>query len=649
LPRHRARIDRLLIRALAGSVLIVTLSYVPLSQPATARVAHKGILIEANNAQPGLDKVVDLGMSSDMVGFTWTGPTRATLDVRGFSGSTWGEWVEVDGTPSEAPDAGTTEHAREKPQQVSAGPAWLGYGVSTIEVRVTEGVAHGLTMHALDSRPISSGGGVQPAGADTPLPFIIPRSGWGADETLRCPDASYASRVDFAVVHHTVNSNSYGPNDSAALIRGIYYFHTQVNGWCDIGYNFLIDRFGRVFEGRYGGINKAVIGAHAGGFNAGSTGVSLIGSFDSSPVPGPMYNALRSLLAWKLAYHLVDPMGSTSHTVAESDCNCQRYPVGSTPTFPTITGHSDLDFTGCPGGFAYGLLPQLRADVAMDIGNQGPAQWICQWDKGSDFGPGMVSPAAKRDDVFVRGGDGQLWQKVQTPTSTSSWSPLGGFLTSDPDAASWSAGRIDVFARGADGALWHRGYTGSGWSAWQSLGGQLASSPSAVSWGPNRIDVFGCGMDGALWTRTWNGSVWSPWSSLGGILQAAPEAASDGSGHLDVMARGVNGAMYVKSFRNGAWSAWGSAAGGSTSGAGAVSWGPNRIDLFTRGEDGAMWGVAWTGSGWTGWYSLGGLLASDPDVASPGPNTLVITVKGVDGNYWQRVWDNNTWQPWRVI
>ncbi|HEX2382855.1 MAG TPA: N-acetylmuramoyl-L-alanine amidase, partial [Acidimicrobiales bacterium] len=461
--RDCARAGRLLPRVLAGAALIVTASFVPLAQTTSAHVAHKGLLIEPNDATPGFDKVVDTGMSSDMVGFTWTSMSEASLEVRGLSDAKWGDWTQVDGSPSEAPDATSPEHK----QQVGAGPVWLGYGISTIEVRLTTGVAHALTLHALDSRPISAGGGVQPAGADTPLPFITPRSRWSADESLRCPDASYASNVTFAVVHHTVNSNSYGPNDSAALVRGIYYFHTQVNGWCDIGYNFLIDRFGQVFEGRYGGINRAVIGAHAGGFNAGSTGVALIGSFDSSPVPTQTYQSLRSLLDWKLAYHHVDPMGATTRTVADSDCNCQRYPVGSTVTIPTITSHRDLDFTDCPGAFMYALLPQLRADVAMDIGRQGPAQWFCQWDTGFNFGPGMASPAARRDDVYVRGGDGQLWQKVQTPTTTSRWSPLGGYLTSDPDVASWGQGRIDIFARGGDGALWHRWYAG-GWGPWES-------------------------------------------------------------------------------------------------------------------------------------------------------------------------------------
>ena len=112
-----------MIRAVAGAALIITASFVPLAKTATAEVAHKGILIEPNDASPGLDKVVDVGMSSDMVGFTWTSMTKASLEVRGLVGSTWGTWTALDGSPSEAPDANSPEHT----QQVGAGPVWLGY------------------------------------------------------------------------------------------------------------------------------------------------------------------------------------------------------------------------------------------------------------------------------------------------------------------------------------------------------------------------------------------------------------------------------------------------------------------------------------------------------------------------------------------
>ena len=116
-------------------------------------------------------------------------------------------------------------------------------------------------------------------------PAIIPRSGWQADETIRRAPPQYAGTLSFALVHHTVNTNDYSPEQSAAIVRGIEIYHVKGNGWNDIGYNFLVDRYGQVFEGRYGGVDKNVIGAHSQGFNTGSVGVVLnSGCFKWNPV-----------------------------------------------------------------------------------------------------------------------------------------------------------------------------------------------------------------------------------------------------------------------------------------------------------------------------------------------------------------------------
>ena len=92
---------------------------------------------------------------------------------------------------------------------------------------------------------------------------------------------AYADNVHVAIVHHTAGSNSYTAGQSAAIVRAIEIYHVKGNGWNDIGYNFLVDKYGQIFEGRYGGMTRAVIGAHAMGFNAGSTGVALIGNYSS--------------------------------------------------------------------------------------------------------------------------------------------------------------------------------------------------------------------------------------------------------------------------------------------------------------------------------------------------------------------------------
>ena len=152
------------------------------------------------------------------------------------------------------------------------------------------------------------------------------RARWGADEAYRSGAPSYGV-VRCAFVHHTVNANTYTRAQAPALVRGIYYYHTQVNGWRDIGYNFLIDRFGTIYEGRYGGVAKAVIGAQVLGFNSMSTGVSLIGTFETVAPSHAALASLERLLAWKLDLSHLNPLG-TARVQCFDDRDVQGRPVG---------------------------------------------------------------------------------------------------------------------------------------------------------------------------------------------------------------------------------------------------------------------------------------------------------------------------------
>jgi hypothetical protein len=190
-------------------------------------------------------------------------------------------------------------------------------------------------------------------------PAIVTRAQWGADEAYRAGPPSYGV-VRCAFVHHTVSANTYTRAQAPALVRGIYYYHTQVNGWRDIGYNFLIDRFGTIYEGRYGGVTRAVIGAQVLGFNSMSTGVALIGTFDSvAPSPAAMAS-LEQLLAWKLDLSHLDPLGTASVECLVT----QKYRAGQWVTIPVISGHRQVNFTDCPGTVLFGLLPTIRVAVA---------------------------------------------------------------------------------------------------------------------------------------------------------------------------------------------------------------------------------------------------------------------------------------------
>src|SRR5207245_2712828 len=168
-------------------------------------------------------------------------------------------------------------------------------------------------------------------------PQIVPRAGWGALEAIRRRAPHYAAGVRFAVVHHTAGTNSYGPGQSAAIVRGIELYHVRGNGWHDIGYNFLVDRYGQVFEGRYGGIDRPVMGAHAQGFDWGSVGVAVIGNYEGASLPAAARASLVKLLAWRLDLAHVDPLS----TVTRISNGNPRYRAGTAVRLRAISGHRD--------------------------------------------------------------------------------------------------------------------------------------------------------------------------------------------------------------------------------------------------------------------------------------------------------------------
>jgi hypothetical protein len=167
-----------------------------------------------------------------------------------------------------------------------------------------------------------------------------------------------------AFVHHTENPNGYSAAEVPAMLRAIYAFHRYVNGWNDIGYNFVIDLYGRIFEARAGGIEESVVGAHAGGYNFHSTGVAVLGSFMSVPISAPAKRALERLLAWKLSLHGLPSQGRVTVKVNPAGAVYSRFPANAQVSLPRIAGHRDGDSTDCPGDVLYGELGGVRGAVA---------------------------------------------------------------------------------------------------------------------------------------------------------------------------------------------------------------------------------------------------------------------------------------------
>ena len=197
---------------------------------------------------------------------------------------------------------------------------------------------------------------LQTAGA----PAIVPRAGWKADEKIRRAGPSFAANLRIAIVHHTAGANGYTAAQAPAIVRAIQLYHVKGNGWNDIGYNFLVDRFGTVYEGRYGGIEKNVVGAHAEGFNTGSVGVAVIGEYSSLAVAAKARSSLAELLAWRLDLAHVDP-ASTQSFISGGNA---RYGAGLPVFLRTVSGHRDTGFTDCPGTALYNLLNSIGGEVS---------------------------------------------------------------------------------------------------------------------------------------------------------------------------------------------------------------------------------------------------------------------------------------------
>jgi hypothetical protein len=288
----------------------------------------------------------------DLVGLHWRGPGSVRFRTHRAGGS-WSGWQAAAPEAEDLPDYDTRE------RRATAGwrlgnPYWVGES-DGIRYRLRGKVTR-LRAYFVESLP----DGLPPrrlsiAGS----PPIISRPAWGADEKIRRGGPAYAPSIAFALVHHTAGSNSYTASQSAAIVRGIEVYHVKGNGWNDIGYNFLVDRYGQVFEGRFGGVERNVIGAHAEGFNTGSVGVAVLGTYGSAPPPAVAQTALANVLAWRLDVAHVDPVG----TLTWQSGGNPRFPLGTPVFLRAISGHRDTGFTTCPGNALYARLGAIASQV----------------------------------------------------------------------------------------------------------------------------------------------------------------------------------------------------------------------------------------------------------------------------------------------
>lgn len=189
-----------------------------------------------------------------------------------------------------------------------------------------------------------------------PRPDIVTRKGWGADESMREKEFSYSKTVKAAFVHHSAETNDYTCAQAPAIIRGIYRYHVKSSGWRDLGYNFLVDKCGKIYEGRAGGMARPVMGAHTFGFNADTTGIAVLGTYTKESAPKAVTEALAKLSAWKLGVHGVDARGKVTLTSGGGT----KHSKGTKVSFNAVSGHRDGYVTECPGERLYGELPAVR-------------------------------------------------------------------------------------------------------------------------------------------------------------------------------------------------------------------------------------------------------------------------------------------------
>lgn len=321
---------------------------------------------------------------TQMVALSWdgtrsglTGPDSARLALRSRSADgAWTAWLDIVPDPDDQGGEGAG--------RVGSEVIWLGSdGADALEVRVDAGPVAGLELLRMRYNEGSPEAAPAPQGTarTAARPTIRSRSdwasgGWKSSNSGCGSGPQVASGLRHAVVHHTASTNSYTQAQVPGLIDGIYRYHTGSLGWCDIAYNFIVDKYGGIWQGRSGDVTKPVVGGHAMGFNTGSVGVSLLGQFEPGATPTSaapttaMIDATARVIAWKLSLHGLNPRGTVTVTSGGST----RYSAGTRVTLPVINAHQQSSTTACPGANVLAKMGTIRDLVVQHMDGGAPVQ-----------------------------------------------------------------------------------------------------------------------------------------------------------------------------------------------------------------------------------------------------------------------------------
>ena len=366
-----------------------------------AAIATRG-LIEALHPNRGLVKELRHDREFSMFALTWREAPEVTAFFRAERpDGSWSEWFAADAqnAPGEQGNGllGTEPVYVGRTTAVQVSTFGLNVFGESLEDLVDvvkragagdfAGLADLLGPVALhDVQGVFIDGGVTPEGIEpvaddsdvTGMPRVITRAGWGADESIRSQNPTYDEKLVAATVHHTAGANNYSQAEAAGIVRGIYKYHTAVLGWGDIGYNALVDKYGNIYEGRYGGLTKNVQGAHAGGFNKGTFGISMMGDYSTAHPTPAMINSVGAMIGWRMRIAGLDPSGKA--TLTSQGYKTAKYGAGQQATLPSIFAHRDVGDTTCPGAAGYAQMDRIRSIAAQKssglgdglIVNEGP-------------------------------------------------------------------------------------------------------------------------------------------------------------------------------------------------------------------------------------------------------------------------------------
>ncbi len=291
-------------------------------------------------------------------------PAGTSVQVRVKEKSGWSRWTTLHVDPEHGPDPGTPEARGARPgsdplMTVNAKRAQV--RIDTPTGRLPKGTE--LTLVNAPSAPSDLRTSRVSAQATVGMPPIVTRAQWGADESLRGRAPIYSSTVSAGFVHHTASTSNYSADQAAAQVRAIYAYHTKSLNHSDIDYNFLVDRFGRLYEGRAGGMDQPVMGAHTAGFNDNTFAVSALGNFETFAPPAAemasIKDSIARLFAWKLGLHGVNP-AATVKLVSAGYIKATKYPKGSVATISATSSHQTVNYTSCPGKYLQAELSPIR-------------------------------------------------------------------------------------------------------------------------------------------------------------------------------------------------------------------------------------------------------------------------------------------------